>query len=114
MKESLHKALNRLCKWRSVFAGWQLGTRTSEDPECQAVRNHREVTILLRTEVSALLELLVAKQIITTPEWESQLETEAEHLSRMYAGQFPGFTATDSGLELNMPLVSQTTRGWRP
>lgn len=55
LEERLLAALNKLAKWRSVFAGWQLGTRLKEDPECQAVKDHREVTILLRAEVSALL-----------------------------------------------------------
>jgi hypothetical protein len=40
-------ALNRLCKWRAIFAGWQLGTRAKGDPESDAVRDHREVTILI-------------------------------------------------------------------
>lgn len=47
------RRLEKLGKWRSLFAGWQLGTRLDNDPECQAVRDHREVTMLLRTEVNA-------------------------------------------------------------
>lgn len=34
--------LNVVCKWRSLFAGWQLGTRPKGDPESDAVRDHRE------------------------------------------------------------------------
>lgn len=50
-------ALNRLAKWRTVFAGWQLGTRARGDPESDAVRDHREATIMLRAEVNALTAL---------------------------------------------------------
>src|SRR5438067_1656730 len=46
MNQALDAALNRLTKWRSVFCGWQLGTRSSTDPEAQAVRDHREATML--------------------------------------------------------------------
>src|SRR5205809_59165 len=49
-----YAALNRLTKWRSVFAGWQLGTRPLGDPECDAVRDHREVTILMRAELTTI------------------------------------------------------------
>jgi hypothetical protein len=52
------QALNRVAKWRGLFAGWQLGTRPKGDPECDAVRDHREITILLRVEASALTRLL--------------------------------------------------------
>jgi hypothetical protein len=34
------KALQKLAKWRLIFAGWQLGTRLKGDPECDAVRDH--------------------------------------------------------------------------
>ena len=55
-------ALNRLCKWRAIFAGWQLGTRAKGDPESDAVRDHREVTILLRAEASAMTGLLLFRR----------------------------------------------------
>jgi hypothetical protein len=110
---SLH-ALNRLAKWRSVFAGWQLGTRSDTDPECQAVRDHREVTILLRAEVNALTGLLIAKGVFTAEEFAAQLDDEADALSAMYARKFPGIRATDDGIEYSMPEAFATMRGWRP
>jgi hypothetical protein len=61
--------LNRLAKWRTVFAGWQLGTRAKGDPESDAVRDHREATILQRAELTALTSLLIKKQIITAAEF---------------------------------------------
>ena len=87
--------LNRLTKWKMVFAGWQLGTRPVGDPECDAVRDHREVTILLRAEVNILFALLVEKDVCTATELNEALGREAEQLSADYSRRFPGFTATN-------------------
>lgn len=114
MNEQLYSVLNRLTKWRSVFAGWQLGTRPDTDPTCRAVRDHREVTILLRAEVSALVGLLVLKGAITTAEWETQLEREAQLLDAEYQKRFPGFRASDSGISMNPVLARDTMQGWLP
>lgn len=105
--------LNRLAKWRSVFAGWQLGTRAANDPECQAVRDHREVTVLLRAEMNALVGVLIAKGIFTAEEFSVQLIEEAQRLCEAYEKAFPGFRATDVGIEM-MPQARETTRHWKP
>ncbi|MCW2898839.1 MAG: hypothetical protein JWO67_1104, partial [Streptosporangiaceae bacterium] len=78
------EALNRVAKWRGLFAGWQLGTRPKGDPESDAVRDHRGLTILLRVEGSAIIGLLLRKGVITEQEWEAALEREANELSRDY------------------------------
>jgi len=103
-----------LCKWRSVFAGWQLGTRVDTDPEAQAIRDHREVTILLRAEVSALASLLIERKVITVDEFNQQLVIEAEHLERAYEKKFPGYRATDSGMSGDVATLLETMKGWRP
>lgn len=74
--------LNRLCKWRSILAGWQLGTRADTDPECQAVRDHREVTLLLRAEVNALTQLLVCGGVFTEEEHYRQVSLILPHTLR--------------------------------
>jgi hypothetical protein len=109
-------ALNRLGKWRSIFAGWQLGTRPKGDPECDAVRDHREVTILLRAEMSAAIGVLVRKGVITEAEWTAALEREANDLSRGYSQRFPGAAATDDGLTLDLRRIERAgwMKGWRP
>ena len=107
-------ALNRLAKWRMVFAGWQLGTRPKGDPESDAVRDHREVTILPRAEMNALLGLLPRKGVLTGEEWSAALDREAEQLSKDYARRFPGFRATDSGMVMDAQQAAETTKGWRP
>src|ERR1700676_5001430 len=98
------QTLNRLCKWRAIFAGWQLGPRVNEDPEAQAVRDHREATLLLRVEVSALAVLLQEKGIITREEFQRQGDEEAEHLMRELEAIFPGAKATDEGMQITTAL----------
>lgn len=110
----LEAACQRLAKWRMVFTGWQLGTRSQTDPEAQAVRDHREATILLRAEVNALTALLIDKGGITLEQFQAQLLTEVEELSRAYEKRFPGFKATDYGMKINAVIAADTTRGWRP
>ncbi len=110
------EALNRVCKWRTLFAGWQLGTRPKGDPECDAVRDHREVTILLRVEVTALAGLLLRKGLITKEEFQAANGKEADLLNEAYAKRFPGVKATDYGLSLDPVVMEQhgTMRGWKP
>lgn len=107
-------ALQRLCKWRTVFAGWQLGTREKGDAECDAVRDHREVTMLMRTELNALVGLLVEKGVFTAQEFTDRLQPEADHLSKQYERKFPGFKATDFCMEMNVSIARDTMQGWRP
>lgn len=111
---TLRAALERLAKWRSVFAGWQLGTRSKDDPECQAVRDHREVTMLLRAEVSALTQLLIDKKVFTLDELQEQTEEEAECLSKRYEMKFPGMKATDFGIRYDTKIAAETMKGWKP
>jgi hypothetical protein len=107
-------ALNRLCKWRAILAGWQLGTRPKGDPECDAVRDHREVTLLLRAEVNSLGQLLISKGVFTAAEFDVQCGVEAEHLMRGYEKVFPGAKAVDDGMTLDPALVHGWMKDWRP
>lgn len=107
-------ALDKLCKWRTVFAGWQLGTRADTDPECQAVRDHRELTIVLRVEMTALSALLIEKGVISAEEFMQAMGDEAEQLDRDYERRFPGFKATPIGMQIDPVKAQQTMKGWRP
>jgi hypothetical protein len=115
-QDRMMAALERLGKWRNHFAGWQLGTRPRSDPESQAVRDHREVTILLRAEVSAMTGLLLRKGVITETEWQSAPEREANDLSADYAARWPGVTATADGLAYDLAKVRAAgwMNGWLP
>ena len=111
---SAHRALNRLAKWRTVFAGWQLGTRPDTDPECRAVRDHREATLILRVEQTAVVDLLIRKGVISQAEFEAAVEREAVQYERDLQERFPGFTATDTGLTIDPVKAAETMKGWKP
>jgi hypothetical protein len=99
------KALNRLAKWRSILTGWQLGTRERGDPTSEAVRDHREVTLLLRAEVNALCMLMIKKGVFTQDEWDAQLVDDAQHLERQMELKFPGARAGDDGMHIDFALA---------
>lgn len=105
-------AINRLAKWRLILTGWQLGTRPKGDPEGDAVRDHREATLILRAEVTTLVALLLDKQVFTVEEWQRQLEEEATALSSMFELKFPGARATDDGISLDERFV-KTAANWK-
>ena len=108
------RAITRLRQWRHVFAGWQLGTRPDTDPECAAVMDHREVTLLLRAEVSALVRILVDAGIASQERIENAIADEADWLSEQLEARFPGFKATDEGLAIRTEEAARTMKGWRP
>jgi hypothetical protein len=111
--QQCYEACNKLVKWRAIFAGWQLGTRPIGDPECDAVRDHREVTILLRAEQSALVKVLVDKHIFTEDEYQQALLDEARQLDKDYEHAFPGMKSTDIGMQFDA-RAGETMKNWRP
>jgi hypothetical protein len=106
-------ALNKITKWRAVFAGWQLGTRVKGDPECDAVRDHREVTILLRVEVTAITKLLLDKGICTLEEIQQAAIDETELLEKDYEKKFPGVQAFEDGIRYDR-RAAETMKNWKP
>lgn len=112
--ETLAK-LNRVCKWRSILTGWQLGTRPAGDPEAQAIRDQRDLLIVLRCEVSALVALLVKADVFSLRAWEAQLGDEADALDAGFRERFPGMESTEHGIAIVDPAkAAETMRGWRP
>ncbi len=107
------RALNILTKWRTLFTGWQLGTRPKGDPEGDAVRDHREATILLRAEVTALTGLLRDKGVFTDDDLLVAFEREANLLSKDYERRFPGVTAHEDGLTIDKRALPWM-KGWKP
>lgn len=115
--EQLHAVLNKLAKWRMLFAGWQLGTRPKEDPESQAVRDHREVTLLLRAEVSAMVALLIRSGVFTEQDWHDALHDEAVQLDKDLEKRFPGASTSEIGLSFDVsrtPEIQSWMKGWKP
>lgn len=106
------QVMQRVARWRSVFSWWQLGRRELSDPEHQAVMHHREQTIYLRVEVSALSNLLERKGVCTAEEFYRQVVAEAEALDQQLEKRFPGFHVTDDGVVMD-PRSTDTIKAWR-
>jgi hypothetical protein len=110
MKPEVFSWLQRVTRWRSLFASWQLGTRSDTDAECNALKDHREATILVIVEQSALAHLLARKGVFTPDEYEAALVAEAQAYNTEMERRFPGFTATESGLTLDVKRAAETMR----
>ena len=108
MSSSCFDVLNKLAKRRNVFASWQLGTRSNTDGECRAVKDHREVTLLMRAELSALTGLLIKKGVISEQGWEAALVSEAGQLDHDYEDKFPGFSTGQDGVHMRLPAAAET------
>lgn len=102
-------------KWRSVFAGWQLGTRAEDDPECRAVRDQRELLLSMRAELNALIQLLIREKVFSYNDWCKQMCEEIDILDKAYEERFPGFQVSAMGLVItDKEKAAETTKGWRP
>ena len=106
--------LNRLGKWRALLAGWQVGSRPKGDPECDAIRDHREATLLLRAELTAVIHLLIERKVFTQKQFEAAVEREADFLCMQLESRFPGIRATDDGLSIDPVRATETMKGWKP
>lgn len=110
----LFRSLNRLTKWRAHFAGWQLGTRLKGDPESDAVRDHRELSMVMRAEITAIVGLLLKHGITTVDEFETQLAHEADALESSYQQRWPGARASDDGMVYDPVQAITWMQGWKP
>ncbi len=105
--------LERLGKWRTLLTGWQLGTRAKGDPEGDAVRDHREATLMLRAESNALLGLLLEKGVLTKEEWWGALGAEADQFCEDLERRFPGVRASEVGLHFDERALVWMSK-WKP
>lgn len=94
-------ALNRLAKWRSWFAGWQLGTQSTSHGPTRALRDATEARLLMRAELTALTSVLLTKGLMTEDEIREAVAREADFLSESLSKRFPGVEATDHGLTMD-------------
>jgi hypothetical protein len=113
-RQQLLSELNRLCKWRKVLAGWQLGTRSDQDAEAAAVRDQRELLLLMRVELNALTNLLIQQGVITLRDFMEQQLVEITALDKSLEARFPGFQATPTGMLIDAKVAANTTKGWKP
>lgn len=104
----LETQLNRMAKWRRIFMMWQCGNKPKGHLEADAVTHHRELSMMLRAEVSALSNLLIRKGVFTQDEWERQLGEEADYLALAYGELFPGTHASTDGITFSGPEGART------
>jgi hypothetical protein len=109
-EKSLRAALEKLAKWRKFFASWQLGTTAAGDGRYRAVASHRELSILMRAELSALTGLLIGKGVFSQEEFAGALEAEAKLLDHDYEESYPGWRSLPEGLSMKMPEAGETMR----
>lgn len=113
VEQRYFQAVNRVTKWRTLLTGWQLGTRPKGDPEGDAVRDQRELLILLRMEVNALNGLLVAKGAYSREEYMEAIIEECEAMDADFMERFPGVTSHDHGLKFSKQVLPWM-KGWKP
>lgn len=106
--DDFDRALNRVAKWRSILTGRILGTKPITDPPTQGLRDLFEKVILLRVEVTALTGLMLEKRVFTEDEVRAAVAEEADYLNAMYELEWPGITATDDGIHIELPLGAET------
>jgi hypothetical protein len=110
-----NQAMEKLCKWRAVLAGWHVGSQALLDPSgkptpgLQAMRDLMDKWLIIRVESNAIAVLLIEKGLISREVYLRQYEIEAHHLDKAMAGLFPGFRTTDLGIVIyDMELAMET------
>lgn len=110
IKDRADRALQKLAKWRGLLAGWHLGTQATDAPGVRAMRDLRELVLILRAENSALVSLLAQKDVFTSLEFTEALGREAALLDGDMARHFPGFRTSAQGVVVHDPeLAAETT-----
>lgn len=108
--KSLRDALEKLAKWRKFFASWQVGTVPAADGRYKAVADHRELSILMRAEMTAVTGLLVRKGIFTQEQFADALERAAKQLDHDYEESYPGWRSLPDGLSMKLPEAAETMK----
>lgn len=103
-------ATQRLCKWRTVFVGWMLGTVADDKPGVKAYRDRCDAVLMMRVEINALTALLIEKHVFTVDEFMAQIVTECEHKQLELEAMFPGYKATDTGISIDVVQAAVTNR----
>jgi len=104
------RASQRLCKWRTVFLGWMLGTVSNDTPGLKAHKDRIDGHIMHRVEINALTALLLQKGVFTIDEFMAQVAEECGHKEREYEAMFPGYKATDTGISIDPKVAAETNK----
>jgi len=107
-------ALNKLCKWRLIFAGWHRGSATlitggKPTPGVAAMRDLMDKWLIMRVENSALAVLLRDKGIFTQEEFYNAIMKEAKILDKEMESVFPGFSTNEDGVVISDIKLAQKT-----
>jgi hypothetical protein len=104
-------ALNKLCKWRMILAGWHNGSKSIGEPGVKAMRDLMDKWLVVRAEASALAALLIQKKVFSHQEFHDQVMHEATLLDAQMAEFFPGFRTIQDGVEIyDVSLAAETTK----
>ncbi len=104
--------INRLGKWRSVLVGRLLGSRPDTDPQTIGYRRLVDQLHLRDLECAALIYLLIDKKVLTADEIKAEMQRKAQELCQQYQQEFPGFRASDIGMDIDVARAMETTKGW--
>jgi hypothetical protein len=108
-------ALNQLCKWRTVLAGWHRGTAALTDsggvptPGVPAMRDLMDKWLIMRAETNAMMQIMLKKKIVTPQEIDDQIEIEARLLDEQMAKVFPGFRSSPHGITIYDARLADAT-----
>jgi hypothetical protein len=103
--------LNKLCKWRTVLAGWHGGSLGKDSPGCKALRDEADQRLITRVELNALVSLSIARGVFTGDDLHKQFDIEAAELDRHYERRFPGFRTTSDGVNIyDTDMAQETTK----
>lgn len=106
--------MNKLCKWRTVLAGWHTGSKAllnpqgKPEPGVQAMRDLMDKWLIMRVDNSAMAAILIKKGIVTAEEFTAQVYAEAEHLDAALTTLFPGFRSTENGMSIDIEKALKT------
>jgi len=93
LKGTYAKLMNRVVQWKSVLANWQLGTRDANNGAFRALQDQHETSMRKNVKFDALVELLVARRVISADDLiEKQIEI-ATRLDQALETKFPGAKA---------------------
>lgn len=108
--QAYNQATQRLCKWRSVFIGWMLGTVPEGTPGLKAHKDRVDAQLMHRVEINALTALLIKKGVFSTEEFMAQIVEECGYKQRELEELFPGYKATDIGISVEPATAAETCR----
>lgn len=101
---------NKLAKWRNFFASWQLGTTSANDGRYRAIKNHYELSILMRADINAITGLLIKKGVFTQEEYTEAIIAESKRLDHDYEESYPGWSSDDDGMHMTLPSAFETMK----